>query len=78
MTNAGLKHLAGLKQLRRLFLYYNKVTDAGLEHLTGLKQVNQRGQGTFLLRFPHRRPRDAQIKYPVPFDFSPVSGEKQP
>jgi hypothetical protein len=23
-----------------------------------------------LLRLPHRRPRDAQIKYPVPFDFS--------
>jgi Leucine-rich repeat (LRR) protein len=39
LTDAGLKHLAGLKQLQWLLLSFNKVTDAGLKHLAGLKQL---------------------------------------
>jgi hypothetical protein len=39
MTDAGLKHVAGLKQLQTLDLRHTKVTDAGLEHLAGLKKL---------------------------------------
>jgi Leucine-rich repeat (LRR) protein len=41
VTDAGLKHLAGLKQLRTVNLYNTKVTDAGLKHLAGLKQLQR-------------------------------------
>jgi hypothetical protein len=39
VTDAGLKHLAGLKRLQHLSLYKSEVTDAGLKHLAGLKQL---------------------------------------
>ena len=39
VTDAGLKELAGLKQLRTLNLWATKVTDAGLKGLAGLKQL---------------------------------------
>jgi hypothetical protein len=39
VTDAGLKHLAGLKQLQLLVLTNTNVTDAGLKHLAGLKQL---------------------------------------
>ena len=39
VTDAGLKKLAGLTQLRELILFNTKVTDAGLKHLAGLKQL---------------------------------------
>jgi hypothetical protein len=39
MTDAGLKHLVGLKQLRELYLRTTQVTDAGLKHLAGLKYL---------------------------------------
>ena len=39
VTDAGLKHLVGLKQLRALFLADTKVTDAGLKELVKLKQL---------------------------------------
>jgi hypothetical protein len=40
VTDAGLKHLAGLKQLQLLVLSFTQVTDAGLKHLAGLKQLH--------------------------------------
>ena len=39
VTDAGLKDLAGLKQLQWLNLTKTQVTDAGLKHLAGLKQL---------------------------------------
>src|SRR5262249_46388482 len=39
-TDAGLKHLAGLRQLQMLRLGKTKVTDAGLKHLAGLRQLH--------------------------------------
>ena len=39
VTDAELKHLAGLQQLKALDLIGTKVTDAGLKHLVGLKQL---------------------------------------
>ena len=39
VTDAGLKHLAGLKRLQHLKLYGTGVTDAGLKHLAGLKRL---------------------------------------
>jgi Leucine-rich repeat (LRR) protein len=40
ITNAGLEHLKGLTELKRLFLYANHgITDAGLKHLSGMKQL---------------------------------------
>src|SRR5262249_39823966 len=39
VTDAGLKHLAGLMQVQMLILNRTGVTDAGLKHLAGLMQV---------------------------------------
>ena len=39
ITDAGLVHLQGLKQLQSLGLDNTKVTDAGLMHLQGLSQL---------------------------------------
>ena len=39
VTEAGLEHLEGLKELRTLNLANTKVTDGGLEHLKGLSQL---------------------------------------
>jgi internalin A len=39
VTDAGLKELAGLKNLRALNLGHTKVTGAGLQALTGLKDL---------------------------------------
>ena len=39
VTDAGLKDLAGLKQLQTLDLFGTQVTDAGLKHLAGLKRL---------------------------------------
>ena len=41
VSDAGLKHLKGLTQLRRLDLDRTKVSDAGLEHLKGLTQLRR-------------------------------------
>jgi hypothetical protein len=41
VTDAGLKYLAGLKQLQTLNLYGTEVTDAGLKELAGLKQLRE-------------------------------------
>jgi hypothetical protein len=38
-TDAGLKHLKGLTQLRWLFLQETQATDADLEHVMGLTQL---------------------------------------
>jgi hypothetical protein len=39
VTDADLKHLAALKQLRDLDLGLTQVTNAGLKHLAALKQL---------------------------------------
>jgi hypothetical protein len=39
VTDGGLKHLAGLKELRSLGLNGTQVTDPGLKELAGLKQL---------------------------------------
>jgi hypothetical protein len=39
--DAGLKHLASLKDLHYLNLYGTKVTDEGLQHLAGLKNLRK-------------------------------------
>ena len=39
MTDAGLKELAGLKNLQTLDLGGTQVTDAGLKELAGLKSL---------------------------------------
>jgi hypothetical protein len=39
VTDAGLEHLKGLRQLRMLILGSTQVTDAGLEHLDGLNRL---------------------------------------
>src|SRR5262249_15392151 len=39
VTGAGLKELAGLKQLQRLYLESTKVTDAGLKELAPLTHL---------------------------------------
>jgi Leucine-rich repeat (LRR) protein len=39
VSDAGLKEIAGLKQLQWLFLSYTQVTDEGLKELTGLKNL---------------------------------------
>lgn len=39
VTDAGLKHLAGLSGLKELNLQGTKVTDAGLKHLTALTSL---------------------------------------
>ena len=43
MSDAGLKHLKGLTQLRLLDLDGTQVSDAGLEHLKGLTQLRDLG-----------------------------------
>jgi hypothetical protein len=62
VTDALLKHLAGLKQLQTLDLSLTKVTDAGLKHLAGLKQLR-------LLDLDHTRVTDkgeADLKKALP------------
>lgn len=39
ITDEGMKHLAGLTQLRRLHLANTAITDAGVEHLAGLENL---------------------------------------
>jgi hypothetical protein len=39
ITDAGLKELAGLKQLQAMSVGATKITDAGLKELAGLKQL---------------------------------------
>ena len=39
VTDAGLKHVKGLTQLRDLYLDETKITDAGLEDLRGLTEL---------------------------------------
>jgi hypothetical protein len=45
VTDAGLEHLKGLNQLRKLYLSHTQVTDAGLEHLKGLNQLKELSLG---------------------------------
>ncbi len=40
-TDNGLRHLAGLKNLKFLDLSYSKLTNAGLRHLAGLKGLTE-------------------------------------
>ena len=40
-TNSGLKHLAGLRKLKKLWLKDNNHTDAGLRHLQNLKHLEE-------------------------------------
>jgi hypothetical protein len=39
VSDAGLKELAGLRNLQRLDLWGTQVTDAGVEHLKGLTKL---------------------------------------
>ena len=39
VTDAGLAHLAGLREIESLNLYGTGVTDAGLPHLYGMKRM---------------------------------------
>jgi len=39
VTDAGLKHLAGLSQVKRLYIWGTSITDSGLEHIQGLTQL---------------------------------------
>jgi hypothetical protein len=39
VTDAGLKHLAGLSQLKELSIYGTSITDSGLEQIQGLIQL---------------------------------------
>lgn len=39
VTDAGMEHLAGLKQLRRLHLANTAITSAGVKHLEGLENL---------------------------------------
>ena len=41
VTDDGLQHLAGLKNLQSLAILGNNVTDAGLRHLTRLKSLKR-------------------------------------
>ena len=41
VTDAGLRHLTGLSELRRLDLGDTAVADAGLRHLTGLSELRR-------------------------------------
>ena len=41
VTDDGLVHLAGMTELRRLYLKNTRITDSGLEHLKGLTKLNQ-------------------------------------
>ena len=43
ITDAGLKHLRGMADLRFLDLSQTQVTDAGLKHLIGLKKLEGLG-----------------------------------
>lgn len=39
LTDAGMRHLAGLRRLRRLSLWRTGITDAGIGHLAGLREL---------------------------------------
>ena len=39
MTDAGLRHIAGLTQLEGLMLQFTGMTDAGMEHLEGMPRL---------------------------------------
>ena len=41
VTDTGLKHLKGLKNLEKLELDNTQVTDAGLEHLKGVRDLEK-------------------------------------
>jgi outer membrane protein assembly factor BamB len=41
ISDAGLRHLSGLRQIEALDLYGNKVTDAGLVHLQGFSRLRE-------------------------------------
>jgi len=41
VTDAGLKELAPLKQLRELFLSGTRVTDVGMKELAGLTELRE-------------------------------------
>jgi hypothetical protein len=56
VTDAGLKHLAGLKNLSSLHLTSTKVTDAGLKHLTTLNNLSS-------LDLSHTQVTDAGLKH---------------
>ena len=56
MTDAGLKELAGLKNLQSLNLAYTKVTDAGLKELAGAEELAIR------CTFTHTKVTDAGLK----------------
>ncbi len=45
VTDVGLKHLKGFKNLQSLCLEYTKVTDAGMEHLKGLTKLQDLSLG---------------------------------
>lgn len=54
ITDAGLVHIAHLKDLEELSLFYTAVTDAGLVHLVGLRKLK-------LLRLDQTRVTDAGL-----------------
>jgi hypothetical protein len=41
ISDAGVKHLSKLRQLRRLYLRYTQVTGSGLEQLAGLTNLER-------------------------------------
>jgi hypothetical protein len=47
ISDAGLAHLAGLKQLKSLVFNGTQITDGGLAHLTGLNQLQELDLGIF-------------------------------
>ena len=45
VTDAGLKHLAGLSQVKTLYLFGTSITDSGLEHIQAMTQLEHLGIG---------------------------------
>ena len=56
VSDSGLEHLKGLKNLKVLYLINTKVTDAGLEHIKGMINLTN-------LKLGHQQVSDAGMKH---------------